>query len=106
MKKEYLESIGRVMKKHGLTEWEINKDLKIAETAEGSFQVFDGSGGLITLDQLTSEQKSAIREEFNLKGGESKEDYDSNPLIPGNSPRPIKKPKSENEYDKNPLIPD
>lgn len=104
MKKEYLESIGRVMKKHGLTEWEINKDLKIAETAGGSFQVFDGTGGLITLDRLTSEQEAAIRDEFNLKGGTPKDDFDSNPLIPGDLPKEKKSGKSD--FDSNPLIPD
>jgi len=101
---ERLKEIGSLLKKHNMESWAVSKDLKVGESAGGSFQVFDGKGGLIT-NQLTDEQKNKILDEFSLKGISEGSDYDDLDLIPGDD-IPKKKSDKKNEYDENPLIPD
>lgn len=106
MERKDLDEIGRRMEKNGLDEWEIDKDLVIMKSAAGTYQIFGGSGGMISIDQITPKQEAAIKKEFNLKDELS---FDDNPLIPdyGHKPAPAKKErKSKNSFDDNPLIPD
>jgi len=63
-------------------------------------------GNQVDPGEISVEDQSKIREAFGIKEVMTGEDYDNNPLIPDDSPRPAKRQKSGNEYDDNPLIPD
>jgi len=116
VKKEDLEKIGQTMKKHDLDSWEVNKDLSIKESAAGSYQVFDGTGGQISLDRITEGQENEIRAMFKVKGGRmpcGKNEFDTNPLLDfddDSSTVALKlrqqKDGKKNEFDTNPLLDD
>jgi hypothetical protein len=99
MKKEEMESIGKLLEKLNKSEFKIDDSLSIKKSAAGSYEVFSG-GGHIDAGELSAEQESKIREKFNLESGNR---FDQNPLIPNMAPSDVK--EKDDDFDKNELIP-
>lgn len=79
----------------------IDERISLVQMASGNYRPKIGDN-MTEPNQLDPKDQNKIREEFGIP---AVQDFDSNPLIPGND-FPAKKKKGESKFDRNPLIPD